>query len=117
MWNSLPQEQGQQTRTMGNSTSVLLKNLLPGLNYTVVVAAVTERLERFFEGNLSVPLTFTTMTGSKYIWLCTYVCAILMLVDVKPAYNSVHSIMLGECPVLLDIYINMLNFNTCTLTH
>ena len=73
MWNSLPQEQGQQTRTTGNSTSVLLKNLLPGLNYTVVVAAVTERLERFFEGNLSVPLTFTTMTGSKYIIMAMYI--------------------------------------------
>lgn len=84
MSNSLPQE---MTNTMDNSTSVFLKELLPGLNYTVVVAAVTQRLERFFKGNLSDPLTFTTMNGSKYIQLSIYMCATLMvvsLVDVKP---------------------------------
>ena len=62
----LPQD---QIRTMDNSTSVFLRNLLPGLNYTVVVAAITQRLERLFEGNLSDPLTFTTMNGRKYIQL------------------------------------------------
>ena len=63
MNNKLPQE---QIRTMDNTTSVLLTDLLPGLNYTVVVAAITQRLERSFKGNLSDPLTFTTMNGRKY---------------------------------------------------
>ena len=51
---------------MDNTTSVLLTDLLPGLNYTVAVAAITQRLERSFEGNSSDPLTFTTMNGRKY---------------------------------------------------
>ena len=63
MNNKLPQE---QIRTMDNTTSVLLTDLLPGLNYTVVVAAIAQRLERSFEGNSSDPLTFTTMNGCKY---------------------------------------------------
>ena len=65
----LPQD---QIRTMDNSTSVFLRNLLPGLNYTVVVAAITQRLERLFEENSSDPLTFTTMNGRKYIQLSIY---------------------------------------------
>ena len=63
MNNKLPQE---QIRTMDNTTSVFLTDLLPGLNYTVAVAAITQRLERSFEGNSSDPLTFTTMNGRKY---------------------------------------------------
>ena len=55
----------EQTRTMDNSTSVTITNLLPALNYSVVVAAVTQRLERLFEGNVSDPITFITNNGRK----------------------------------------------------
>ena len=55
----------EQIRTMDNSTSVVIKNLLPALSYTVEVAAVTQRLERFFEGRMSDPVTFTS-GGSKF---------------------------------------------------
>ena len=56
----------QRTRTMDNDTTVTLTNLLPGLNYTVMVAAITQQLGRLFEGNFSDQLTFTTMNGRKY---------------------------------------------------
>ena len=59
----------QRTRTMDNDTTVTLTNLLPGLNYTVVVAAITQQLGRLFEGNFSDQLTFTTMNGRKYYML------------------------------------------------
>ena len=55
----------EQFRTMDNSTSIMITDLLPALNYTVVVAAVTQRLERFFEGNISDPTVFITMWGRK----------------------------------------------------
>ena len=61
--NDIPEE---QFRTMDNSTSIMITDLLPALSYTVVVAAVTQRLERFFEGNVSDPITFITMNGRKY---------------------------------------------------
>lgn len=61
--NDIAQE---RTRTMDNSTSVTLKDLLPGLNYSVVVGAITQQLGRLFEGNSSDPLIFTTMNGRKY---------------------------------------------------
>lgn len=60
--NDIPEE---QFRTMDNSTSITITDLLPALNYTVAVAAVTQRLERLFEGNISDPITFITMSGRK----------------------------------------------------
>jgi len=54
-------------RTKDSSTLVIIENLLPGLNYTIAVAAVIRQLERLFEGNVSNPVTFKTMNGSKYI--------------------------------------------------
>ena len=56
----------ERIMTMDNGTSVVIKNLLPASNYTVEVAAVTQRLERFFEGSLSDPVTFITNGGSKF---------------------------------------------------
>lgn len=57
----------EQSRTVSgdNSTSITIQDLLPALNYTVVVAAVTRRLERLFKGKLSDSVMLTTLNGSK----------------------------------------------------
>ena len=59
------------SRTQDNSTSVTIRNLLPAINYKIVVSAVTRHpLGRVAEGNSSDIRNFTTAMDSKLLY-CT----------------------------------------------
>jgi len=53
-------------RTQDNTTSITIKDLLPAINYRIVVLAVTRHpLSRLAEGNTSNVTDFTTDSGRK----------------------------------------------------
>ena len=68
-------------RTQDNTTSIIIKNLLPAVDYRIVVLAVTRHpLGKVAEGKMSNVTDFTTAMGRKLLWdFCTVAICIKCL--------------------------------------